>query len=211
MIVYKATNKVDGKSYIGQTITSLRERKSQHKCDAFKRNRNYYFQNAIRKYGINGFKWMTLHICTNTQQLNETEIYYIKLYDTFNNGYNLTIGGKGSNGKKASKETRLKMSIAGKKRKRPKRKPFSKEWRQKMSDSKKGEKNHQYGKPLSEKTKKKLSLANLCGKHPQAKSVMIKGKHFPCLREAAEYIGLTTEGLRHRVINKTKWIDYYYV
>lgn len=89
--IYKITNKVNGKSYIGQTryTVEFRWRQHQHKKD------NVYFHNAIKKYGASNFTIETLEEC-DIEQLNSREIFYIAKYDTFNNGYNLTIGGDGS-------------------------------------------------------------------------------------------------------------------
>lgn len=57
MIIYKATNKFNGKIYIGQTINSLEYRSNQHKRDANRVNKkNYYFINAIAKYGFQEFE-----------------------------------------------------------------------------------------------------------------------------------------------------------
>ena len=90
-IIYKITNKVNGKSYIGQTRYTIefRWKQHQHKKD------NTYFHNAIKKYGIENFSIEILEEC-NIEDLNSREIYYIAKYDTFNNGYNLTIGGDGN-------------------------------------------------------------------------------------------------------------------
>lgn len=49
MLIYKATNKINGKIYIGQTHKSLEERKMCHKHDS--KNIDTYFYRAIRKYG----------------------------------------------------------------------------------------------------------------------------------------------------------------
>lgn len=89
--IYKITNKVNGKSYIGQTRYTIefRWRQHQHKKD------NTYFHNAIKKYGAENFIVEQLEEC-DTSLLNEREIFYIAKYDTFNNGYNLTIGGDGN-------------------------------------------------------------------------------------------------------------------
>lgn len=90
-IIYKITNKVNGKSYIGQTRYTIefRWRQHQHKKD------NTYFHNAIHKYGIDNFSIEILEEC-DIKNLNSREIFYIAKYDTFNNGYNLTIGGDGN-------------------------------------------------------------------------------------------------------------------
>lgn len=90
-IIYKITNKVNNKSYIGQTRYSLefRWRQHQHKKD------NTYFHNAIKKYGADNFELSVLEEC-DVEQLNSREIFYIAKYNTFQEGYNLTIGGEGN-------------------------------------------------------------------------------------------------------------------
>lgn len=89
--IYKITNKVNGKSYIGQTryTVEFRWRQHQHKKD------NCYFHNAIHKYGIENFTIETLEEC-EVSKLDEREIFYIAKYNTFKEGYNLTIGGDGN-------------------------------------------------------------------------------------------------------------------
>lgn len=86
--IYKVTNKVNGKSYIGQTRNTVEFRWRQH----YKAKDNKYFHRAIQKYGKENFEVVTLEEC-DVNLLNEREIYYINKYDTFNNGYNLTKGG----------------------------------------------------------------------------------------------------------------------
>lgn len=92
MIVYMATNRINGKEYIGQTVGSLHQRKNGH----FRRG--HYFHKALCKYGKENFDWEILYRCDNIDDLNRLEIYYIKLYRTFENGYNLTRGGEGTFG-----------------------------------------------------------------------------------------------------------------
>lgn len=90
-IIYKITNKVNNKVYIGQTRYTLefRWRQHQHKKD------NTYFHNAIHKYGIENFELEILEEC-DIELLNSKEMFYIAKYDSFKNGYNLTIGGDGN-------------------------------------------------------------------------------------------------------------------
>lgn len=89
-IIYRITNKVNGMSYIGQTRYTIefRWKQHQHKKD------NTYFHNAIHKYGADNFIVEILEEC-DIKDLNSREIYYIAKYNTFEKGYNLTIGGDG--------------------------------------------------------------------------------------------------------------------
>lgn len=88
--IYKITNKVNGMSYIGQTryTVEFRWRQHQHKYD------NTYFHNAIHKYGAENFDVEILEEC-EVKELDSREIFYIAKYNTFEKGYNLTIGGGG--------------------------------------------------------------------------------------------------------------------
>lgn len=96
MIIYIATNILNGKSYVGKTIHSLAYRKSCH-IRNINKNTTIHFQRAILKYGQSMFKWKVLWkgVCDKVW-LNELEKYYIYFYDTFFNGYNMTFGGDGA-------------------------------------------------------------------------------------------------------------------
>lgn len=94
--IYKFTNKITNKSYIGQSI-NIEKRFEQHSNNAYNSNiieYNYPFYRAIRKYGIENFTFEILELCS-IEELSVKEKYYIDKYDTFKNGYNLTIGGEG--------------------------------------------------------------------------------------------------------------------
>src|SRR5574343_2095225 len=97
MIIYKATNQNNGKAYIGKTVRSLRQRIAEHTRSKTVTG----FQGALKKYGIDAFKWEVIETCSCEDQLAEREIHYIELYSTFVgfddcNGYNLTLGGDGA-------------------------------------------------------------------------------------------------------------------
>jgi group I intron endonuclease len=112
-IVYMVTNKVNGKSYIGQTIKNLSIRKRNHITEA--KRSNFYFHQALIKYSKDNFKWEILEYCDSKEELDEMEFHYIKQYNTFRpGGYNLTYGGDGCVGLIVSKESRQKMSKARK-------------------------------------------------------------------------------------------------
>ena len=97
MIIYKATNTINGKVYVGQTINSLEHRKSGHERDArSEKKTTVYFHNALIKHGFENFDWEVLKECTSQEELDYYEDYYIKKYDSRNKekGYNLKSGGK---------------------------------------------------------------------------------------------------------------------
>ena len=101
-IIYKFTNTLNNKSYIGQTINE----KGRERC-FFNKNKNYCkpnskIDNARRKYGLSKNIWkkevLARVICEDKEkmsnELNKMEKYYIAKYDTQNNGYNSTDGGQ---------------------------------------------------------------------------------------------------------------------
>jgi group I intron endonuclease len=118
MIIYKVTNTVNGKIYIGQTIRPLDVRKWQHISDR-RHNRDFsYFHQALNKYGKESFEWQILEHCDSKEELDEMEFHYIKQYNTFRpGGYNLTTGGDGCVGNIRSDEWRAKQSLAKKNKK----------------------------------------------------------------------------------------------
>ena len=59
MLIYKAENIINGKMYIGQTIKTLEERKQQHLLNA-KKGKGYKFQEALRYWGADNFRWTVL-------------------------------------------------------------------------------------------------------------------------------------------------------
>lgn len=110
MIIYKTTNKINNKSYIGQTIKSLNERISTH-LYYVNDGSNYLFHKAIRKYGKENFIWEIICECNSKKELNEKEKFYIKFYNTKTpKGYNLTDGGEGMVGWHHTEKTKRIMS-----------------------------------------------------------------------------------------------------
>ena len=133
-LIYKHTCTITKLSYIGQTIKTMEERLKRHIYNV-KNGTQSHFYNAIRKYGIENFTSEVLEddiiICSNLKTkltlASEREMHLIEMYNTFNNGYNMTLGGEGRLGFKpsskhlkqllkanlghiVSKETRLKIS-----------------------------------------------------------------------------------------------------
>ena len=106
MILYKITNKIDGKSYIGQTIRSLDERWRQHCANS---STCGYISSALKKHGKENFTITEIGGANSQDELNYQEFMFIHKHNTLvPNGYNLRVGGQA--GGRPSKELRKKMS-----------------------------------------------------------------------------------------------------
>lgn len=93
-LIYIITNSINDKVYIGQTIQSLKDRWYEHCRTACSKNEaDMHIKRAILKYGKENFTIKELEKCT-IEELDEREIYYIGLYNSFVKGYNSTEGGK---------------------------------------------------------------------------------------------------------------------
>jgi group I intron endonuclease len=142
--VYKITNNVNGKSYIGYTSYTIFERFEQHKKDALKICDNRKFYNAINKYGVDAWNIELLESVDSAEFAKQKEIELIEKFDTYNNGYNSTKGGDGNNGIIMSEESNIKRSKAlkgiAKNYTRMHGKIHSEESKKKISESHKGKK-----------------------------------------------------------------------
>ena len=136
--IYKATNKVNGKSYIGFD-SNWPARYKNHKQLHNKTNTVFY--QAIRKHGWDNFEWSIVYQSEDKEYtLNVMEEYYIRHFNTHVDegyGYNMTYGGEGNN--KLCEEARYKMGSANRGKKRG---PCSDETRKKISAAKKGKSFH---------------------------------------------------------------------
>lgn len=95
MIVYKLTNKINGKSYIGITTNSLEKRIIQHHYDA-RHGVDRPLYRAMRKYGENNFSSEIIDTAQSLEELKQKEQYWIEYYNTYGangQGYNATRGG----------------------------------------------------------------------------------------------------------------------
>ena len=156
--IYKITNKINGKNYIGYTANWLERKKEHIRCA--KKGSKFLLHCAIRKYGEDSFEWEL--ICQSKDSyhlLNEMEPYFIKEYNSFyltGHGYNMTWGGEGTRG------------------------PKTEEHKRKIQASNKGQIPWHKGKHLSEEHKRNLSLSKIGRKfsdeHRRKLSEARKGK-----------------------------------
>lgn len=164
-VIYKATNRINNKSYIGFAI-NFEDRKRRHRYNSEKNKHNQYFLNALRKHGWDNFEWSILK--ENATLIDET--YYILSHETYwetGKGYNLTMGGEGKLGYKTSNETKMKLTEKAKNRvvtedrililknnaQNMKGRPRSEEDKKKISAALKG-------RTTSEAAKKNISLGH---------------------------------------------------
>lgn len=93
--IYKITNQVNGKMYIGKTEHNdpLIRWKEHQRASRDKSILHRPLYSAIRKYGLDNFKF---EVIERTNYPEQREQYYIALYNTYHNGYNATLGGDGS-------------------------------------------------------------------------------------------------------------------
>lgn len=109
--IYSIKNKANGKMYTGQS-SDIENRWVKH-INFLKngKHHNKHLQAAWKFYGEENFEFSVIEECTE-KELNQKEQYYIKLYDTYNSGYNLDFGGDGIRGYKHTEEQLEKMRLA---------------------------------------------------------------------------------------------------
>ena len=89
IIIYKAVNKKNKLTYIGQTNRPLEVRMREHKTSGRTR-----FSRAEQSYGIQAFEWSVLEICSSRDKANEREVELIAEYGSYSKGYNGHLGGR---------------------------------------------------------------------------------------------------------------------
>jgi group I intron endonuclease len=179
--IYLIRNSVNGKGYIGQTVTGVSRRFGEHKATS-RIGSTLALHRAMRKHGFHNFSILEIASCGSKELLNELEQHYIKFFGTYSvtgHGYNMTLGGDSSHGYVMSPESRAKMSLA------KKGKPLSEEHKAKIGLAGRNRPRRErtpkppkirlttIGKKLSEEHKAKLSAAK------KGKAPWNKGKGLP--------------------------------
>jgi group I intron endonuclease len=112
--IYKLTNTINGKSYIGFTSKAPEKRWAAHLEKAHAK-KNVYLYDAINKYGWENFTKEVIYCSQDAEHtLSVMEPYFIREYNTFftdEHGYNMTRGGEGTLGAKFSDERKIAISI----------------------------------------------------------------------------------------------------
>lgn len=115
MIIYKITNKINNKCYIGQTINTLEGRWERHKNDALSNRLDTHFARAIRKYGSDNFVTEVIDTATTAEELTQKEKYWIQYYNSIENGYNETDATTKCGGNTYNAKTEEELKIIGEK------------------------------------------------------------------------------------------------
>ena len=150
--VYKITNTINNKAYIGISIHEPEKRRIKQHLSG---HGNRIIAKAVKKYGKDAFTYEILEDSVFPELLPDLEVAYIANFKTVApHGYNLNSGGDHAI---PSEETCRKISES---KKGKKGKSHSEATRRKMSESRKGEKHHFYGKKFSEEYRRKMSEAH---------------------------------------------------
>ena len=204
MIIYKTTNLVNGKVYVGQDSKNNPDYLGSGKI----------IKQAIVKYGKENFKKEILEECKSLDELNEREKYWIDVLKTTNNkiGYNVSSGGQTGwmLGLKHSEETKKEYSknrkgkLIGEKNGMYGKK-HSEETKKKMSQKLSDINNPFYGKIHSDETKKKMSQkAKQRNGSPTSKKVVVGNQIFNSACDAAIFFNISNATASYRCRNNIK-------
>jgi len=195
--IYKITNKINGKVYIGQSW-DIEKRWANEKSG----RTNNHLLKSFKKYGFENFHFEVLeNLCENTPQeyLDIKEDFYILKTNSLdpNFGYNKKRGGHTG---KHTQETKIKLMELNLGENNPNfGKKASEETRKKMSEIRVGDKNFFFNKKHNEETKRKISEA-------QSKKVICVETEiiYKSLREASKSFGLTPRSIAQAIENNWK-------
>ena len=169
ILIYKYTNKINGKIYIGLTTREIKERHREHVSDI---NDGTHFHNALKKYGVECFSLEIIDNADSHGELKSKEQYWIRFYHSYGDktrGYNLTLGGDGALGAVLSDETKRKLSEG-------------KKGNKSTLFGKKGKYSLHFNMPHTEETKRKMRVAwekrgPTSEETKQKRSASLKGKY----------------------------------
>lgn len=142
MLIYKISNSINDKIYIGQTTYDNIEKRISNYCNEVKwAKKERPIISAMRKYGFDNFTFEIIDTADNKEDLDKLERYYIKKYQSLctQNGYNVELGGNGEG--KHSEETKRK-----------------------IGEAQLGEKNHMWGKRGKDNPSSKPVIDLISGK-----------------------------------------------
>lgn len=204
-IVYRITNKLNGKCYIGQTVRPLKLRIYHHLY-----RKESLVSKAILKYGMENFDIEILEVLGDKAELDECEKFWIaEMGCIAPKGYNLTAGGEGVHGYKAPDTTRalqseLKKELYKDKSKHPRAgKPHTEETKRTIADKKKGTTSPRKGHKMTPEERKKASESKMgMGRVPVIN--LDTGEVFDSVGLAAEKYGVMASNITKVCTGKYK-------
>lgn len=185
MYIYKTTNNINNKIYIGQTSKPT---------DSNYLGSGHILLKAISKYGSKNFTREIIEECNSKEQMNEREKYWISYYssNTRDIGYNISVGGTGGNlGEEVNKRISEGLIRSGASKGNQHRKgkaPYNKGVP--MTEAQK----EKMRKPKSEEHKLALSKARK-GVYYKSIICLTNDKIYPGSSVAAEELGLTAPNI----------------
>lgn len=187
-IVYQATNKVNGKRYIGYTARGLTRRRYQHLWDA-RKGAGHYFHRAIAKYGPENFVFEVLADFDGDEEL--AKLYEYEAIAAYKPEYNLSYGGEGGS---LHESSRKKIGAANSRR------VVTDEMRKNIGDA-------QRGKKRSAETRAKMRAAQLGKKHTaETLKKMSEVCGHPVSDEARKKMSIARQG-RESPAKGKKWSE----
>lgn len=177
MYIYKITNIINNKIYIGKTEKTINKRMRDHiNCSKRKRTYTSYLYNAMNEYGVENFKIEVIEECFDKENLNKREKFWIKALNSRdpNIGYNIQEGGEGGSLRsKEYKSSQKQLDALDKGR----HLPASEKLKKKLSEYRKSVivsdetreklRKTSSGKKASEETKEKMRQSHLGLKMPE--------------------------------------------
>jgi len=175
--IYKATNIINNKVYVGFTSLAPEERVSAHLKNVKTIDTKFY--NAIKKYGKENFLWEIIYQSLDYEHtLKVMENYFIIEYDSFKNGYNSTLGGEGCPGRRDTPEQIQR------------KKDASKKVYDSMSAQERKEKFGKSGSdnPFYNKTHDEITIAKMKAGHAKQRKILVLCEHCGKETDAQNYV-----------------------
>lgn len=206
--IYAITCLATQKAYVGKS-TDIQDRK-QHHFSSLRRGRhdNKNLQKDFDLYGEEQFVFTILveNSALTDDELNNLEKEYIAALDSFENGYNFTLGGQGSFGYKHDEQVKMIRSEYMKQLVGEKNtfygKHHTEETKKLISERNKG---RLKGIPKSEDHKRKIREGNI---KTRGKAIICEGVKYNTVTEAAQALNITPSLVRYRI--KSNKYDYHY-
>lgn len=142
--IYCRTNK---KWYVGQAQNIRRRNQEERRALAAGYCHNKHLQNAWDKYGPDSFDWVVLTRCP-VEELDDAEVLWVKSLNSYERGFNLTVGGGGTRGYKITEAHRARLREFNGNGNSPRK-----------------------GRPISADAKARMRAKALGGNSPKAKAV----------------------------------------